>query len=189
MGHLPACGAQPGEPAGPCQQPRAPEEPRGSPHPTSPPPSLAPARLQLCAALPQPRFAASPQQGRRTWVNATHTRPPQHSYSCVSGLPWPLSCYLHLTLADSPSKKTAHLWSYGSTGFNSCTSLHGPPLPCITCAPHCTTSSPPVDKAKAGKPQGPAWQGCTQRSQATSGCPWHQELPRQRDRTNGVHTQ
>lgn len=181
-GHLPARVAQPGEPAGPCQQPRVPLGPRGSP-----PPCLVPARLQLWAVVPWPHFAAFPQQGRRTQANATHMWLPQQSYGCVSGLP--LSCYLRLILANGPRKKAAHLWSCGSMGFNIYTSLHGPPLPCITRAPHYTTFSAHVDKEKAGKAQGPAWQGCTQRSQATAGCLWHQELLWQRDRTNGVHAQ
>lgn len=75
-------------------------EPRGSP-----PLCLAPARLQLWAAVPWPTFAASPRQGRRTQANATHMWLPQQSYSCASKLPRPLTCYLHLILANVPGKR------------------------------------------------------------------------------------
>lgn len=103
VGHLPACAAQPREPAKPCQQPRAPPEPRGSP-----PSCLVPARLQLWGVEPWPRIAASPQQGKRTRANATHTQLPQQSYSCVSRLPWPMSCYLLLILANDPKERKRH---------------------------------------------------------------------------------
>lgn len=41
--------------------------------------------------------------------------------------------------------------------------------PGITRTPHCPASSARVDMVKAGKAQGPAWQGHTQRSQAARG--------------------
>lgn len=71
----------------------------------SPPLCLVRTRLQLWAAVPWFTFAASPQQGRRTQAHATHTWLPRQSYSCVSKLPRPLSCYPHLILANVPGKR------------------------------------------------------------------------------------
>lgn len=60
----------------------------------------------------------------------------------------------------SQGGSSSHLWWCGSVSFNACTCLRGAPLD-HTC-PQCPAWCP--DTAKAGKPQGPAWQGHTERA-------------------------
>lgn len=118
-----------------------PGEPRASP-----PPCLVPARLQQRPAPP------SQQKDLRK----PHPELCQQTPSAFQLFPAPDFGKL------SQGGSSSHLWSCGNVSFNACTSLRGAPTPDHTCPP---LSSP----GKAGKAQGPAWQGHTQRSQAARG--------------------